>query len=129
MCANPEGRRDWGRRSRRAGRGRRAIPVNQSRGKILDQIGEQGRVAAAVEEHDLGQREAPVQDHLVDVGRPVGVGRIAEVGIEGQVFALAPQPWRSVEARRRIGGLPIPEKQVVQRIGRDEVPHRAERID
>ena len=67
--------------------------------KILNQIGEQGSVAGTVKEHDLGQRKASEQDDLVDVSRPFGLRSITKVVVECQVFAFAPQPWRSVYRR------------------------------
>ena len=106
-----------------------APPLEPVARKILNEIGEQGRVAVAVKEHNLGERKASAQDDLLDVSRPFGLGNIAELGIEAKVSALAPQPWRSVEARRWIGGLPLPEEQVMQCIGRDKVAYRAECVD
>ena len=85
--------------------------------KILDQIGEQGRVAATMKKHDLGQRKASVHHDLVDVSRPIGPSRIAKLGIEGQVFAFAPQPRRGVDASRWKRGLPFRKEQMMQCIG------------
>jgi hypothetical protein len=106
-----------------------APPLEPVTWKILDQIGEQGRTGATVKEHNLGERKASAQDDLIDVNRPFGLGSIAELGIKAKVFALAPQPWRSVEARRWIGGLPLAKKQVMQGIGRDKVAYLAEGVD
>jgi hypothetical protein len=39
-----------------------------------------------------------VQDGLADVSRPFWLWSVAKPGIEGKILALAPQPWRSVEA-------------------------------
>src|SRR5690348_10446572 len=86
--------------------------------KILDQISEQGRVAATVEKHDLRQRKAPVHDDLVDIIRPVWLGHITKLGIEGQVYALATQPRCCVDASCRKRELPFRKKQVMQCIGR-----------
>ena len=58
--------------------------------KILDQIGEQHCAAVMVEEHDLGERKASVQDDLVNIAGPCGLGRIAKLGIERKIPALAP---------------------------------------
>ena len=65
-----------------------APPLEPVAGKILDQIGEQGRVAAAVKEHNLGEREAPAQDDLLDVSRPFGLGSITEFRIELKSWRL-----------------------------------------
>jgi hypothetical protein len=78
--------------------------------KILNQIGEQSRVAATVKEHDLGKRKASPQDDLLDVSRPFRLGSIAELAIEAKVLALASQPWRRVETRRWISGLSLAKK-------------------
>lgn len=82
-----------------------------------------------MKEHDLGERKASAQDDLLDVRRPFGLGSIAELGIEAKVLALAPQPWRSVEARCWIGRFPLSKKQVMQCIGRDKVAYLAEGVD
>ncbi len=39
-----------------------------------------------------------MQDGLADVSRPFWLWSVAKLGIEGKILALAPQPWRSVEA-------------------------------
>jgi hypothetical protein len=43
-----------------------------------------------VEEHDLGERKASVQDDLVNIASPCGLGRIAKLGIERKIPAFAP---------------------------------------
>jgi hypothetical protein len=101
-----------------------APPLEPAARKILDQIGEKGRLAATVKEHNLGERKASAQGDLLDVSRPFG-----RRGGEAKVLALAPQPWRSVQARRGIGGLPLSKKQVMQCIGRDKMAYRPECVD
>ena len=67
-----------------------APPLEPVARKILDQIGEQRRAAVTVEEHDLGERKASVQDDLVNIASPCGLGRIAKLGIERKIPAFAP---------------------------------------
>jgi hypothetical protein len=47
-----------------------------------------------MEEHDLGERKASVEDDLVNIASPCGLGRIAKLGIERQIPAFSPQPRR-----------------------------------
>ena len=70
--------------------------------KILNQIGEQDGVAVTMKEHDLSQEKAPVQHHLVDVSRPLRLRSLGQRGVEREILALAPQPWRIVEAGLRV---------------------------
>ena len=67
-----------------------APPLEPVARKILDQIGEQRRAAVMVEEHDLGERKTSVQDDLVNIASPCGLGRIAKLGIERKIPAFAP---------------------------------------
>jgi hypothetical protein len=89
-------------------------PLEPVARKILDQIGEQSSVAVTVKEHDLGQVEATVEHNLVDVSRPFRLRSVGKRGVECKIFALAPQPWRSVEAGRRVRGLPFRKEKVMQ---------------
>ena len=104
-------------------------PLEPVARKILNQIGEQGGVAVTMKEHDLGQEKAPVQHNLVDVSRPFRLRSVGKRGVERKILALAPQPWRSVEAGRRVRGLPFRKEEVVQCVGGDKVADRTERVD
>jgi hypothetical protein len=97
--------------------------------KVLDQIGEQHRSATMMEESDLGERKAPAEGDLFNVGRPFRLGTLAEFSIENKVATLALQPRGSKELRRRLGGLPLSEKQVMQRIRRNKIVHRPKSVD
>jgi hypothetical protein len=66
-----------------------APPFEPVAREILDQIGEQSRAAVTVEKHDLGERTASVQDDLVNIASPCGLGRIAKLGIERKIPAFA----------------------------------------
>jgi hypothetical protein len=69
--------------------GREAAPsLEPVAWKILDRIGEQRRAAVMVEEHDLGQRKASVQDDLINLASPCGLGHIAKLGIERRIPPL-----------------------------------------
>ena len=85
--------------------------------KILDQIGEQGGAAVTVKEHDLGQVKAPVHHNLVDVSRPLRLRSVRKSGVERKILALAPQPWRSIEAGLRVRGLPFRNEKVCSALG------------
>jgi hypothetical protein len=65
-----------------------------------------------------------VQHNLVDVSRPLRLRSLGQGGVERKILALAPQPWRSVEAGFRIRGLPFRKKKVVQCVGGDKVADR-----
>ena len=96
-------------------------PLEPVAWKILDQIGEKDGVAVTMKEHHLSQVKAPVQHHLVDVSRPLRLRSVRKRGVERKILALAPQPWRSVEAGRRIRGFPFRKEKVVQCVGGDKV--------
>ena len=66
-----------------------APPLEPIARKILDQIGEQRCATVTVEEHDLGERKASVQDNLVNIAGPCGLGSIAKLDIERKIPAFA----------------------------------------
>jgi hypothetical protein len=97
--------------------------------EILDRIGKKDGATHMMKEYDLGQVEAPPQDDLVDIGRPCGFGHIAKAGIEREIPAFAPQPWRRIETLRRMSSLPFSKKNMMQRVGRDKMTDRAKHMD
>jgi hypothetical protein len=96
-------------------------------GKLLDQIDKEDGAAFYMKEDHLGRDEVAGYQYLIDLPGPRQRRRISEVGIEDDVRPLLSQSWRCVKLRLRVGLLPIRKKQVMQRVGGNDVPDVSER--
>ena len=82
-----------------------------------------------MEEYCFGHRETAAHENLIDVRRPVWIGRVAQIAIEGEILSPPSQSRRGEETRIGIGSLPFGQKKVVQQVGRDEAVNRSQRVD
>ena len=85
----------------------RAPALEPVAGEVLDQVGEDCGAAGAMEEYRFRHRETAAHENLIDVRRPVRIGRVAQVAIEGEILSPPSQSRRGEETRIGIGGLPL----------------------
>ena len=97
--------------------------------EVLEQIGEDHRSAAVVEENNFGRDPVSPDDHLIDISRPMRSGSIGEVAIQQDVRASRTQPRRRVEYSGRICAAPLIDKSMVERIRCNNVMDRPKQVD
>ena len=81
-----------------------------------------------MEEYHLGRDQIALHEDLIDLAGPVRAWRISEIGIEDNVLALLSQSRRGIDLGFGIGALPFHKKQMVKRIGSNNVRYVTESI-
>jgi hypothetical protein len=97
--------------------------------ELLDQISKEHGSALNVEEHDLGSDQVAVHQDLIDLLAPIPAWRSLEVRAKDNVPMFPSQSRRGVDFGTGVGALPLWKKQVMKRIGSNNMLYLTNGID